>query len=113
LSTSTDEAVTDAAQHWGRLVAVLIGQFQRIDLAEDAVQEAYAAAARTWPASGVPTNPAGWLLTAARRRALDTLRGEAIAARKLPLLAVDDGDRPATSSPAPGPATGSATTGCG
>jgi RNA polymerase sigma-70 factor (ECF subfamily) len=100
LSTSTDEAVTDAAQHWGRLVAVLIGQFQRIDLAEDAVQEAYAAAARTWPAGGVPTNPAGWLLTAARRRALDTLRGEAIAARKLPLLAVDDDDRPSTSSAA-------------
>jgi RNA polymerase sigma-70 factor, ECF subfamily len=100
LSTSTDEAVTDAAQHWGRLVAVLIGQFKRIDLAEDAVQEAYAAATRTWPARGVPTNPAGWLLTAARRRALDTLRGEAIAARKLPLLAVDDGDRPATSSAA-------------
>ena len=87
-------AVADAAGHWGRLVALLIGQFKRIDLAEDAVQEAYAAATRTWSTAGVPANPAGWLLTAARRRALDTLRAEAIAARKLPLLAVDERSAP-------------------
>ncbi len=87
-------AVADAAGHWGRLVALLIGQFKRIDLAEDAVQEAYAAATRTWSTTGVPANPAGWLLTAARRRALDTLRAEAIAARKLPLLAVDERSAP-------------------
>jgi RNA polymerase sigma-70 factor (ECF subfamily) len=83
-------AVSAATEHWGRLVALLIGQFKRLDLAEDSVQDAYAAASQTWPARGVPTNPVGWLLTAARRRALDTLRAEAIAARKLPLLAVDD-----------------------
>jgi RNA polymerase sigma-70 factor, ECF subfamily len=88
-----------AAEQWGRLVALLIGQFKRIDLAEDAVQDAYAAAARTWPVSGVPANPAGWLLTAARRRALDALRAEAIAARKLPLLVVDEGP---LASPTPG-----------
>ncbi len=96
MPTSTDEAIGDAARHWGRLVALLIGQFKRIDLAEDAVQEAYAAATRTWPATGVPANPAGWLLTAARRRALDALRAEAIAARKLPLLAVDERAAPQT-----------------
>ena len=87
-------AVAGAAEHWGRLVALLIGQFKRIDLAEDAVQEAYAAATRTWPTTGVPANTAAWLLTAARRRALDTLRAEAIAARKLPLLAVDERTAP-------------------
>jgi RNA polymerase sigma-70 factor, ECF subfamily len=94
LPNSTDEALTDAARHWGRLVAVLIGQFKRLDLAEDAVQDAYAAATRTWPTGGVPANTAAWLLTAARRRALDTLRAEAIAARRLPPLAVDDRDAP-------------------
>ena len=91
--------VTAAAEHWGRLVALLIGQFKRIDLAEDAVQEAYAAATRTWPISGVPANQAGWLLTAARRRALDTVRAEAIAARKLPLLVVDGSGAAAPSRP--------------
>ena len=82
-------ALRNATEHWGRLVALLIGQFNRIDLAEDAVQEAYVAAARTWPARGVPTNATAWLLTAARRKVVDTLRAEAIAARKLPLLVVD------------------------
>ena len=90
-------AVSDAAEHWGRLVALLIGQFKRIDLAEDAVQDAYAAATRTWSSTGVPANPAGWLLTAARRRALDTLRAEAMVARKLPLLAVDERATPQAS----------------
>jgi RNA polymerase sigma-70 factor (ECF subfamily) len=78
---------------------LLIGQFKRIDLAEDAVQDAYAAATRTWPTSGVPANTAGWLLTAARRRVLDTLRAEAIAARKLPLLVVDERGSAAPSRP--------------
>jgi RNA polymerase sigma-70 factor (ECF subfamily) len=87
---SAAAAVAAAAEHWGRLVALLIGQFRRIDLAEEAVQEAYAAATRTWPSGGVPANPAAWLLTAARRRVLDALRAEAIAARKLPLLVVDE-----------------------
>jgi len=82
-------ALRNATEHWGRLVALLIGQFHRLDLAEDAVQEAYVAAARTWPARGVPTNATAWLLTAARRKVVDTLRAEAMAARKLPLLVVD------------------------
>jgi RNA polymerase sigma-70 factor, ECF subfamily len=92
LRTSTDvrDPVGVAAEHWARLLALLIGQFKRIDLAEDSLQEAYAAAARVWPVRGVPSNPAGWLLTAARRRALDALRAEATATRKLPLIAVDD-----------------------
>lgn len=75
-------------EEWGRLLALLVARFRRLDLAEDALGDAVEAAARTWPESGVPENPAGWLMTAARRRALDRLRAEAVAARSLPLLAV-------------------------
>ena len=74
---------------WGRLLALLIGQFRRLDLAEDALADAFEAAARTWPRDGIPANPPAWLLTAARRRAVDRLRAEAVAARKEPLLVVD------------------------
>ncbi|KQZ66873.1 RNA polymerase sigma factor [Nocardioides sp. Root151] len=74
---------------WGRLLALLVAQYRRLDLAEDGLGDAFEAAARTWPGDGVPTNPPAWLLTAARRRILDRLRAEAVAARKLPLLAVD------------------------
>lgn len=74
---------------WGRLLALLVARFRRLDLAEDGLADAFEAASRTWPVEGVPRNPAGWLLTAARRRILDRLRAEAVAARSLPLLAVD------------------------
>ncbi|WP_182112395.1 MULTISPECIES: RNA polymerase sigma factor [unclassified Actinotalea] len=76
-------------EHWGRLVGLVLRQTARADLAEDAVADAFAAAARTWPAAGVPTNPGGWLLTAARRRAVDVLRSEAVHRRKEPLVLVD------------------------
>jgi RNA polymerase sigma-70 factor (ECF subfamily) len=69
------------------LLALLVAQFRRLDLAEDGLAEAFEAAARTWDV--VPDNPPAWLLTAARRRILDRLRAEAVAARKLPLLAVE------------------------
>lgn len=75
-------------EHWARLLALLVAQYRRLDLAEDALGDAFEAAARTWPGTGPPDNPAGWLLTAARRKALDRLRGEQVAARKLPHLAV-------------------------
>lgn len=78
--------------HWGRLLAVLISRFRRVDLAEDALAEAYARAAARWPAEGVPDNPPAWLLTAARRRALDLLRAEAVAGRRHPMLVVDPAD---------------------
>ena len=79
-----------AREHWGRVLALLIGQFKRIDLAEDCLQDAFVAAARTWPDRGVPSNPGGWLLTTARRRAIDVLRAESTAARKIPLIIVDE-----------------------
>jgi RNA polymerase sigma-70 factor, ECF subfamily len=58
-------------------------------VAEDALQDAFVAAARTWPGQGVPANPAAWLLTTARRRVLDRVRREANDLRRLPLLVTD------------------------
>jgi RNA polymerase sigma-70 factor (ECF subfamily) len=60
----------------GRSVAALVRAFGDIDLAEDVVQEAFAAALRKWPAEGLPANPGGWITTTARNRALDRLRRE-------------------------------------
>jgi RNA polymerase sigma-70 factor, ECF subfamily len=75
---------------WSRLVALLIGQYARPDLAEDAVADAFEQAARHWPTGGVPNNPGAWLLTTARRRVLDRLRSEQVQRRKEPLMVVDD-----------------------
>ena len=74
---------------WGRVLALLVAQYRRLDLAEDALADAFEAAARTWPEKGAPVNPAAWLLTAARRRVIDRLRGEAVAARRHQLLQVE------------------------
>jgi len=74
---------------WGRLLALLVAQYRRLDLAEDGLGDAFEAAARTWPRDGDPTNPPAWLLTAARRRIVDRLRTESVGARSLPLLAVE------------------------
>jgi RNA polymerase sigma-70 factor (ECF subfamily) len=60
----------------GRSVATLIRVFGDIDLAEDAVQEAFAVALGKWPTDGLPPNPGGWITTTARNRALDRLRRE-------------------------------------
>ena len=60
----------------GRAVATLVRVFGDIDLAEEAVQEAFAVAAARWPATGVPPNPGGWIVTTARNKALDRLRRE-------------------------------------
>jgi RNA polymerase sigma-70 factor, ECF subfamily len=60
----------------GRSVAALIGVLGDIELAEDAVQEAFAVALRKWPGDGLPPNPGGWITTTARNRALDRLRRE-------------------------------------
>jgi RNA polymerase sigma-70 factor (ECF subfamily) len=60
----------------GRAVATLARVFGDLDLAEDAVQEAFAVALERWAADGVPANPGGWIVTTARRKALDRLRRE-------------------------------------
>src|ERR1700760_2608646 len=59
------------------VVATLTRVFGRLQLAEDAVQEAALAALRAWPASGVPADPRAWLLVTARNKAYDILRREA------------------------------------
>jgi RNA polymerase sigma-70 factor, ECF subfamily len=60
----------------GRSVAALIRVFGDIDVAEDAVQEAFAVALSKWPGDGLPPNPGGWITTTARNRAIDRLRRE-------------------------------------
>ena len=57
-------------------MAVLVRAFGDIDLAEDAVQDAFLAASARWPSSGMPPSPAGWIITTARNRAIDRLRRE-------------------------------------
>ncbi|HEX3540067.1 MAG TPA: RNA polymerase sigma factor [Acidimicrobiales bacterium] len=61
----------------GRAVAVLVRVFGDIDVAEEAVQEAFAVAVQRWPSQGLPPSPAGWIITTARNRAIDRLRREA------------------------------------
>ncbi|HEX6337660.1 MAG TPA: RNA polymerase sigma factor [Jiangellaceae bacterium] len=62
---------------YGRAVAVLTRYFGDIDIAEEAIQDAFAEAVRRWPESGLPPSPAGWIITTARNRAIDRLRREA------------------------------------
>ena len=64
-------------EEYGRVVAVLVRHFGDIDVAEEAVQDAFAVAAQRWPSGGVPPSPAGWIITTARNRAIDRLRREA------------------------------------
>lgn len=83
-------------EEWGRLLALLLAQTRRLDLAEDALADAFEAAARRWPAEGAPESPPAWLLTVARRRIVDRQRAEAVAARKMPLIAVEEQQRDST-----------------
>ncbi|MEV0087645.1 RNA polymerase sigma factor [Saccharopolyspora sp. NPDC050642] len=62
---------------YGRAVAVLVRVFGDIDIAEEAVQDAFATAVAKWPSAGLPPSPAGWIITTARNRAVDRLRREA------------------------------------
>ncbi|MGW2307206.1 RNA polymerase sigma factor [Actinomadura luteofluorescens] len=66
----------------GRAVAVLVRVFGDVDVAEEAVQEAFAEAVRRWPDEGTPASPAGWIITTARNKAIDRLRREAARAGK-------------------------------
>jgi RNA polymerase sigma-70 factor, ECF subfamily len=65
-------------QEYGRAVAVLVRRFGDIDLAEEAVQDAFTAAVDRWPRSGPPPSPAGWIIITAGNRAVDRLRREAL-----------------------------------
>jgi RNA polymerase sigma-70 factor (ECF subfamily) len=63
-------------EEFGRAVSVLVRSFGDIDIAEEAVQEAFIVAAQRWPQTGLPPSPAGWIITTARRRAIDGLRSD-------------------------------------
>jgi len=64
-------------EEYARAVAVLVRHFGDIDVAEEAVQDAFAVAVERWPSAGAPPSPAGWIITTARNRAIDRLRREA------------------------------------
>ncbi|MGT2460664.1 RNA polymerase sigma factor [Sinomonas atrocyanea] len=79
------EAGTVAAvfrEEYGRAVSVLVRTTGDLGLAEDAVQEAFAAAAERWPSDGIPDHPGAWIITTARRRAVDRFRREAVRGSK-------------------------------
>ncbi|GAA0619955.1 RNA polymerase sigma factor [Kribbella sandramycini] len=82
----------------GRLLAALARRFGDLDLAEEVTSEAIEAALVRWPVDGVPPNPGGWLMTTARRKAVDRLRRDQAYAAKLAILQVDadraEGPRP-------------------
>ncbi|MDX6680734.1 MAG: hypothetical protein QOG94_773 [Solirubrobacteraceae bacterium] len=77
-------------EHWGRVLAALIGFLGDFDVAEEAAQEAFAIAAERWPREGAPANPGAWLVTTARNRAIDRLRRDRTLAAKTRLLDVPE-----------------------
>jgi len=92
-ATDVETAVADAhRREWASVLAATVRVTRDLDLAEECVQDAYAAALRAWPAAGVPGNPAAWLTTTARRRAIDAIRHDAALRARLPLLVVPEGD---------------------
>lgn len=77
-------------EEYGRCLATLTRVLGDIDLAEDAVQDALTVALTRWPADGVPPNPGGWIVTTARRRAIDRLRRDAVGRDKEARAARED-----------------------
>ncbi len=75
--TDPDGVARVYRQEYGRCVATLVRVLGDIDLAEEAVQDAFATAVERWPATGLPPNPGAWITTTARNRAIDRLRREA------------------------------------
>ncbi len=81
MAGALDLAARSAA---GRVIGALAARFRDLDLAEEAFSEACLAAARTWPETGEPDDPAAWLYRAAVRRALDEVRRRGVRARLVP-----------------------------
>jgi RNA polymerase sigma-70 factor (ECF subfamily) len=106
MERSVDEAVIGRVfrEESGRSVATLIRIFGQIDIAEDAVQDAFAMALRTWLRDGLPPNPGGWITTTARHCAIDRLRRD-VRGRELlrELRVLECVDRPATEEVGPVP----------
>jgi RNA polymerase sigma-70 factor (ECF subfamily) len=86
-AAAVEAAVADAhRREWGLVLAATVRVARDLDLAEECVQEAYAAALRTWGSTGIPSVPAAWLTTTARRRAIDAIRRDTALRSRLPLL---------------------------
>ena len=95
-------AVADAhRREWAFVLAATARVAGDIDLAEECVQDAYVAALDAWSRQGVPRNPAAWLTTAARRRAIDAHRRDRTLRSKLPLL-IEPGSPPVAAPPPAG-----------
>ncbi len=94
----TDRAAVEAAiveahrREWGLVLAATMRTAGDLDLAEECVQEAYAAALQSWTRDGIPRNPAAWLTTTAKRRVLDAIRRQYTLRSKLPLLVEPESD---------------------
>ncbi len=82
-----DELDRAFREEWGRVLAILVRALGDFELAEDAAQEAFTIAARTWPRDGVPRSPGAWLVTTARNRAVDRLRRERVGQERAAELA--------------------------
>ena len=76
-------------EHWGRVLATLVGILRDIELAEEVAQEAFTIAAERWQRDGEPDNPVGWLISTARNRAIDHIRRQRVLTEKTKLLARD------------------------
>jgi RNA polymerase sigma-70 factor (ECF subfamily) len=83
----TDAVERAFREEWGRAVAALTHALRDLDLAEDAVQEAFAVALERWPRDGVPAHPRAWIVATARNKAIDRLRRERVLAAKHEALA--------------------------
>lgn len=77
MPVGADEIEGHFRREYGRCVATLVRFFGDIDIAEEAVQEAFTIATGRWPATGLPPNPGAWITTTAKNRAIDHLRREA------------------------------------
>jgi RNA polymerase sigma-70 factor (ECF subfamily) len=88
---AAESAVAEAhRREWALVLAATARVARDLDLAEECVQEAYAAALVAWARDGIPGRPAAWLVTTARRRAMDAVRRERALRAKLPLLVEPD-----------------------
>jgi RNA polymerase sigma-70 factor (ECF subfamily) len=86
-------------EHWGYVLAALIGFLGDFELAEEAAQEAFTIAAARWPRDGAPDNPRAWLIRAGRNRAVDRIRRDRTLAAKTRLLEVSESTEDAMEEP--------------
>jgi RNA polymerase sigma-70 factor, ECF subfamily len=90
---NTEAVLEETVRHeWSSVLSAALRITRDIDVAEECAQEAFAAAVVAWPKHGVPHSPAAWVVTVARRRAVDAVRRKTALNRSLPLLLVEEVD---------------------